>query len=860
LVGRVAELAQLHHCFREATKGVRQVVFVSGDQGVGKTSLVEAFIDIINSECHKSDDALQAAPLIARGQCIKSHGIGESYMPIVEAIAGISDRSSRKRIITVLKQYAPLWLSQMPSLADAAKWTNLRGTTINADRERMMREMAEALETLTFETPMILVLEDLHWSDYSTLDLMSYWARRRGVARLLLIATYRPQGNSFHDHPLKAIKEELHAQQLCNDLQIPLLSEAQIAEYLQHGFLGHKLPKEMSAWIKERTGGNPLFMINVLDQMMARNFLVLRDGHWVLENSLKTAAQFVPPTIQQIIEGHLESCTSEEQELLKAASVEGAEFSVAGVAAAIGGKPDRIAVTLQFLAKRNQFIQPTNNGGTQVIRYKFIHSLYQQTCYELLSEKARMQFHRRIAGYIGKTKDNLEEFASLLAMHCDRGGDSWKAVHYYLKAAERANSRYAGHDASELATRGLRLLSDIPESPDRIELEVQLQISLGNALVLARGLGIVEVKLAFSTARFLFRKLSVRRQSARRALLFRALYGLWSYHWVHAENAAALDSAERMMQLAETEHDPDMLDQAHYALGSLLLDHGDFVSALRHFKKSPNVLGRSLAALALWNLGYPDRALANLEQILLSDLKSGNLSDGMFARLLTARVHLERRDIEKVLEYAKTAFDLAMDHELGEPWLVHIWSLYGWALAKAGQSEKGLEQMQQALNVVRTYGSSGLKPVLLGLYSDVLLNAGRIDEGLAAVDEALDSAGSTGMNYMAAELHRLKGELLLHKIALENTHDQNNWQLAEVSYYFEAAITNARKQMARSLELRATISLAKFLQKGNRQKEAYKRLKRIYSWFTDGLETSALQEARNLLQELKQALSEHPAG
>jgi predicted ATPase/DNA-binding winged helix-turn-helix (wHTH) protein len=850
LVGRASELDQLHHWLKTAMEGARQVVFISGDQGIGKTSLVDAFIKIVNSREPKPNGASRARPLIARGQCIKLHGAGEAYMPFMEALTRIGDNSVRKHIIPLLKRYAPLWLSQMPSLASAAKWRNPRHSAMDANHERMMREMAEALEALTFERSMILVLEDLHWSDYSTLDLISYWAHRRGVARLLLIATYRPQDILRNNHPLKTIKEELQAHQQCQELQIPFLVGADICEYLQHCFPGHKFPQKIAAWIRERTGGNPLFMVNILDQLRAQGFLVLRDGHWVLNDTLETAAQFVPQTIQQIIERQLERCTSEEQKLLKAGSVEGVEFSNAGVAAAIGGKRDRIAGSLHSLARRNQFIQAADSVGKQMLCYKFIHTLYQQTFYQLLPEELRMQYHRRIAAYIEKTNDNLEEFASLLAMHFDRSQDRWNALKYYLKAAEKANSRYAGRDALELATRGVQLLLDIPENPERIELEVRLQNSLGTALISARGLGIKEVKLAFHASRNLFRKLSTRRQSARRALLFNALYGLWGYHWIHAEYAAALDLAEQMMQLAEVERNPAMLNQAHYSMGFLLMDHGDFVAALKHLEKNSNVFSRSMAAVTLWNLGYPDRALTNIEQILSHDCETGNRRHRMFARLCITRVHMERRDIAKALDHAKLAFDLAVDQEFGEPWLAHIRSLYGWALAKLGQSEQGMEQIKQALDVVRAFGSSSLKPLLLAILADLSLEAGRIDEGLAAIDEALDSAGSTGMNYMDAELHRFKGELLLRTIIRQNIVDSNGWQMAEVASYFEQAIEIASKQQAKSLELRATISLAKFLRKENRQREAYKRLKRIYSWFTEGLETADLREARELLQEL----------
>jgi tetratricopeptide (TPR) repeat protein len=694
-----------------------------------------------------------------------------------------------------------------------------------------------------------LVLEDLHWSDYSTLDLLSYWAQRRGVARLMLIATFRAQEISFNDHPLKTIKEELQVHRQCHELQIPHFSDVDICEYLQQCFPDHKFPKRITPWLRERTGGNPLFMVNVLEQLIARDFLVLRNNYWILNDTLNAAAQLVPSTIQKVIERHIEQCTPEEQKLLKAASVEGVEFSSAGVAAAIGGKLDRIANTFRSLARRNQFIQTADSGGKQVSCYRFAHALYQQTCYQLLPEELQVQYHRRLAGYIEKTNDNAGEFVSLLAMHFDRGQDQWNAIKYYVRSVEKANFLYASAEALDLATRGLQLLSAIPESSDRIELEARLQYSLGTALLLARG-GIKEVKLAFNKSRNLFQKLSKRRQSAKRALLFESLFGLWTYHWIHTEYVTALDYAEQMMQLAKAECNLYMLNQSHFALGLLFVDRGDFVAALKHLRKNPNVLGRSIAAVTLWNIGFPDKALADIEQIISRACGTGDLRHCIFARLCITRVHAARGEIEKALEHAKQALDLAADQQFMEPWLVHIRSLYGWALAKLGQSQKGLEQIQQALNVVRTLGSRMLKPLLLGILADLSLDDGRFDEGLAAIDEALDSVSSTGMNHVSAELNRLKGELLLHTMAPENIVDPNNWQLAEVAFYFEQAIEIASKQQAKSLELRATISLAKFLKKENKPKEAYRRLKRIYAWFTEGFETADLREARELLQNL----------
>ena len=347
LVGRTAELAQLHHRLTTAMGGARQVVFVSGDQGIGKTSMVDAFIDIVHRDQPvdppaDANDGLEARPLIARGQCIKAHGAGEAYMPFLEAFTGLGASPHRKQIIPLLRRYAPLWLAQMPSLVSLAQLQSLQRSTLGATRERMMREMAEALEAITAQTSLILILEDLHWSDYSTLDLISYWAQRRSLSRLLLIATYRPSDLATDNHPLRTMQQELEAHRQCLELPLSFLNEATIQEYLGRRFPGHRFPKEMAPWLRDRTGGNPLFMVNVLDHLATHGLLLLSDGHWILNMTLEKAAQAVPPTIQQIIERQFERYTPEEQQLLKIASVNGEEFSAAGVAAVLGKRPTRL--------------------------------------------------------------------------------------------------------------------------------------------------------------------------------------------------------------------------------------------------------------------------------------------------------------------------------------------------------------------------------------------------------------------------------------------------------------------------------------------------------------------------------------
>ncbi len=232
MVGRTKELAILQQLLGKAIEGSKQVVFVTGEQGIGKTTLVDSFLKLVSAGLPAQNRSMSpAGPLIARGQCIKSHGAREAYMPLSEAFTGLCRETSRKHIVTTLREHAPLWLLQMPSLASPEQLRKLKRATLGATRERMIREMAEALETLTADAPLILVIEDLHWSDYSTLDLILYWAQRRTPARFLLIGTYRPAEAASDDY-LGTIVQELIAHGQCRELSLAFLSADAVGEYL----------------------------------------------------------------------------------------------------------------------------------------------------------------------------------------------------------------------------------------------------------------------------------------------------------------------------------------------------------------------------------------------------------------------------------------------------------------------------------------------------------------------------------------------------------------------------------------------------------------------------------------------------
>src|SRR5215467_5232691 len=320
LVGRESALDRLQRGIESAWRGIRQTFFVTGEPGIGKTGVVEAFLERVSAD---------PRVWIAHGQCVETYGRSEPYLPVLDALGRLCREAGGQWLVDLLRKHAPTWLAQMPWLLDGADRDALERDLLGATRERMLREMAEALEALTAEAPLVLVLEDLHWSDTATVDLVSLLARRTEPARLLVIGTYRPVDVLVSRHPLEDLNLELHARGRCQDVSLELLAEAGVADYLRERFPGHAFPSELARVIHRRTEGNALFMVSVVEDLVARGLIVMRDGRWALHAALEEVEVSVPESLRQMIERRLGRLEGDEREVLAAGSVAGMEFSAA---------------------------------------------------------------------------------------------------------------------------------------------------------------------------------------------------------------------------------------------------------------------------------------------------------------------------------------------------------------------------------------------------------------------------------------------------------------------------------------------------------------------------------------------------
>lgn len=859
IVGRDRALSQMDICWRRCLEGERQIAFVTGEAGIGKTVLVDTFAQSI---------AADGSIRIARGQCLEQYGTGEAYLPVLDAMGRLC--REQKQVVDILRAHAPMWLLQMPSLVDASERESLSRQMLGATRERMLREMTEALEALTSELPLILILEDLHWSDYSTLDLISYVARQRHPARLMLIGTYRPVELIISGHPLKAVKSELLAKQQCRELPLEYLSKDAIARYLSARFPVNQFPEKLAVLIHDRTEGSPLFMVNAVDYFVAQGFIKEIDDCWKLVAEIEKVQVGVPDSIKQMIAKQIDRLGTDKQRILEIASVAGAEFPLLAVASGLEQDGTQLEAQFDELEHDRQFIQDRGlqelSNGQTVNRYGFIHALYQNVLYDRLSPSRRAQAHQRIAewseAFYG---EHAGEIAAELAMHFDRAGNPKQAIKYFHQAAENDIRRFAYREAVALSRRGLGLVKRLPDSPERARQELGLLVTLGAPLTATEGYAASDVGSTYARARELCRELGDTPEIAR------VLWGLWSFYLVRAALGTAREIAEECLRVAK--HVP----YSSLAMEVTLIHLGEFFPALEHFQnalslydperhrndtlrysQNSSVAMQSHASWALWFAGQPDEALNRMQSALALAHDLSEPHGLAHAFLFSAMLHQLRRESRMAQDHAEAALAIATQHEL-LLYQAMATVARGWAKIEPDQEEE-INEIRRGLDAYEATGTQLVRPQLLALLAEALHVAGHVEEALHVVAEALAVAERNSEHYYDAELYRLKGELLLVETSVparaqavgggtfESDHSPR--KLIQAEECLLQSIKIARRQKARSFELRASTHLARHYKKQGRLKEGRALLSKIYATFTEGADTSDVREAKALLSEI----------
>jgi predicted ATPase/DNA-binding SARP family transcriptional activator/pimeloyl-ACP methyl ester carboxylesterase/tRNA A-37 threonylcarbamoyl transferase component Bud32 len=867
LVGREAEVEALQRWFAQARAGTRQIVFIAGEAGLGKTALVEAFL----AQVERTTGAW-----LGQGQCLPYRGAGEAYMPVLDALGRLCRAPGGGDLVALLDGIAPTWLVQMPWLIGQAgddsrrrlaEVEALQRRTLGATRERMLREMAEFVESATVEKPLILVLEDLHWCDPSTLDLITWLARRQEAARLLLIGTYRPADVKAFEHPLAEVVQDLRIHRQCAERHLSFLTETAVETYLQQRFTGLALPPGLATLLHQRTGGNPLFMHNVVDSWLAQEAVVPSDGKLLLQVELNRLAVGVPESLRAMIEQQLSQLQPEEAEILAAAAVAGMEFSAALVAAATSLAARSVEAVCSVLARRGAFLQPGDivswADGTVSAAFSFSHQLYQAVLYDRVTAGEKLRLHRQIGERLETAYGRKAmEHAAELADHFARGHDAQRAVTYLQAAAEHALQRSAHQEAIGHLNLALELLATLPETPERAGVELSLQSALAPALLATRGWGAAEVEQAYRRARDLCRQLGDTRQ------LSWVLYGLAVLHEFRGEYRQSQALMEQRLKLPLQPEDTGAPLQSHTLLACSRFHQGSFAQAAEHaqeglslynpeqhaaldayYGEEPGIACHYWSAHALWFLGYPDQAVARVRQALDLAEAVGYQFGLVHAREQAAYVYQFRREAEKVLEWSEATIALAS--EQGFPYRQATGMiLHGWALAQAGRLEEGLAQLEEGLAAYQATGAKIDTPYYLALLAEIQARAGQAETGLKLLSQALDAVRESQAFFYEAEIHRLQGEMLRQA--------GGSGAAAAAEAAFRRALDLARRQQARSLELRASVSLCRLWHEQGNTAAARETLGALYGWFSEGFDTPDLQEAAALLELLDRHLVDQP--
>ena len=530
LVGCEPELALLHEYLAHALAGRRQVVLVTGEVGIGKTTLVDAF---------GAQVAAEGRVWLAHGQCVAYVGEGEPYRPVLEALDRLCRGPAREFVLTLLRQEAPLWLAQLPGVLPGPEAEALGQHVAGLMPARMQRELAVLLERLTAAVPLVVVLEDLHWSDAATLDLLAVLAQRRDPARLLVLGTYRPEDAQTPAHLLHQVVTRLARHAHCHTVPLTAWPEAAVAAYLAHRLAARPWPAAAVRLLQHRSGGNPLFVTTFVDYLSHQGGLDPA-GLDTLGPPLPGLAQAIPPGLRQLIEARLAQLTPTEQQVVEAASVVGGEGSAAAIAAGVAEAVLPVEAWCEALARRGEVLEARGTtawpDGTVATRYGFRHTLYQQVAYERIPAARRQQLHRRIGARLELAYgEQGAEVAVELARHWQEGGDVGRAVRYRGLAAQKANRRSAPREAIEHGTQGLALLPQLPATPERTWLELRLHLTLVPALLVVHGRASGEVARAYQRAQALWQALGL---PPRPRL---ALLGLWrEVYWIGPLAAPAL--------------------------------------------------------------------------------------------------------------------------------------------------------------------------------------------------------------------------------------------------------------------------------------------------------------------------------
>jgi len=837
IVGRHAEKAALRAAFDDVAAGRGSMLVVSGDAGIGKTTLVDEFARELATD----------GVTLAAGRCSERLAGSDAYLPWLEALDALL-RGGAGTPARMMRQLAPAWYAQVASDSQSGGG----GTA----PEILKREMLVFLKAFATATPTVVTFEDVHWADPSTIDLLAFLGARLDTLPMLLVLTCRPSDLMLAHHPFVQLERDLQARGACREIALGSLGEADVRAYIDLQFPNNAFPVDFPRLVHAKTDGHPLFMSDSLRYLRDRGMIVQQGDRWSLIDAVPDIERDLPESVRAMIQRKVDRLSREDRDLLAAASVQGHEFDAAVLADALRIDVGEIEERLDELERAHAFVRSLGEralpDGRLSRQCRFVHALYQNALYAQLGPGKRASLARSIAdALLHAWTEHESAIATELAFLFETSRNFERAAHFYLIAARNAGRLFANQEAVDTAARGLRMVEFLPVGVERDRRELALRLALGSPLMMLKGYSARDPTDNFIRVQELSAGVAVTDE------LFEIRFLLWLGSVVAGNFGSLLELGSELMEMARAIGDPGKIMNSYFSLvvvnahmGRLraALDLANEASSLRKDPVPPPYLAvyepvaaiEAEAVRIVWAMGFPDEALRRAEANVERARAIHHPETLAFTLVFCAFVHQFRRESRQALARTEHAMALCEEHGLAQ---TRVWAVpvHGWALVMTGRHDEGLSELRACVAAHAAMQSRLVVPYIHSLLAESLSVSGDPDAALVVVDEGLAMAAATLQAFHAIELNRLRAELLIAKGATDRE---------EPERYLRRAIDLARDQEARSYELRAATALASVMARAGQRSEARELLAPIFGSFTEGHETPDLEDAARLLASL----------
>ncbi|HEV8718561.1 MAG TPA: hypothetical protein VGX03_37795, partial [Candidatus Binatia bacterium] len=796
-----------------------------------------------------------------------SHGKASPYLPLIELLKTYlqiqpqdEERNRRQKVLGKVLDLDRSLEDTLPYLFTLLGIEDPTFSLQHMDPQIRRRRTFESLKKLflreSLNQPLILIFEDLHWIDSETQGFLDLLSESVASARILLLTNYRPE-----------YRPAWGTKTYYTQLRLTPLGKEE-AEELLTALLGTDPSlTALRQLILEKTEGTPFFMEEVVQTLREEGVLSADPAVGARRAAPLPTALHIPPTVQGVLAARIDRLAAEEKALLQHLAVLGREFPL-GLVRQVVAQPEEEVYRLLSSLQSKEFLY--EQPAFPDVEYTFKHALTQEVAYNSLLLERRKGLHEHVGQAIEEVyRGQLDEHYSDLAHHYTRSGNSEKAITYLSLAGQQAAQRSANAEAVTHLTAALELLAALPASPAHTLQELMLQIALGAILMTVKGYTALETKRAYTRAWELCQ------QVGETPHIGPVLWALTLFYRVGGGHETAREPTEQLLASAQRQQDPVLLLAGHTLLGSHLWWTGDLTAARTHLEQGMRfhdprqhksvwmsygvdvgMLCLTDLVLVLWCCGYPDQALRKSQEALSLAQELAHPHSLVLARCWAAWLQQFCRRPESILqERTDAAITIAAEQGLSFYWGI-LTAVRGWALARQGSTEEGLAQIEQGLALYRANVGEHITPYFLALLTETQSNMGRSQDASQSLTNALAIAEKNGEHFYDAELYRLKGELVLQSGVRSPESKPLNPQSAfpnpqlEAETCFLQALDIARQQQAKSLELRASVSLARVWHQQGKKDEARRLLAEIYGWFTEGFDAKDLQEAKALLDEL----------